>query len=289
MRTLVLGSQGQLGRDLIPRLPGEILAWTRSEIDLAHPASIRERLAAAAPDVVINCAAYNFVDRAEDEPEAAFQVNAHGVRALAIACRSLSIKLVHVSTDYVFGLDAARSAPWQESDAPGPVSVYGLSKLTGEYFVRMECPDHLIVRTCGLYGVWGSGGKGGNFIETMLKLAAQGKTIRVVNDQSCTPSATADVAHAISDLVANRATGLVHVTNSGSCTWYELAKAAFEMAGLKPDLIPITTAEFGAKARRPAYSVLDTSLAARLMGRPMRPWKVALADYLTARQSRTQS
>src|SRR5439155_20410681 len=134
------------------------------------------------------CAAYNFVDKAETEPEAAFAVNAWGVRELAKACTAAGTKLVHFSTDYVFGLDAGRAEPLTENDPPGPVSVYGLSKLAGEYVVRAALPNHLVIRTCGLYGVWGSGGKGTNFVETMLRLAAEGKRLPVVNDQRCTPS-----------------------------------------------------------------------------------------------------
>src|SRR5262249_48336234 len=144
---------------------------------------VRTTLSSLRPDVVVNCAAYNFVDKAEAEPNDAFAVNAAGVRNLALVCRDLDCLLVHFSTDYVFGLEADRRTPWAETDAPGPVSVYGLSKLTGEYLVRFICPRHFVVRTCGLYGVWGSGGKGGNFVETMLRVAGMGKPLRVVADQ----------------------------------------------------------------------------------------------------------
>src|SRR5262249_41359675 len=146
------------------------------------------------PDVVINCAAYNFVDKAESEPEAAFAVNAFGARDLARLCAQRECTLVHFSTDYVFGLDSNRTAPWREDDPPEPVSAYGTSKLTGEYFIRSICARHVVIRTCGLYGVSGSGGKGGNFVETMLRLAGQGKPLRVVADQHCTPTYTVDLA-----------------------------------------------------------------------------------------------
>ena len=173
-RYAVLGANGQLGRDLCPRLPGDVVALSRTgapTIDLTQPESLVRLFDGVRPDVVINCAAYNFVDRAESEPHEAFAVNAWGVRELARLCGLRDCLLVHFSTDYVFGLDATRRQPWTESDAPGPISVYGLSKLAGEYLVRMMCPRHLVLRTCGLYGVWGSGGKGGNFVETMLRLA----------------------------------------------------------------------------------------------------------------------
>src|SRR5262249_31308806 len=160
----VLGAAGQLGRDLCSRLPDEVVPLTRAEADLTQRGALRKLLSDLRPDVVINCAAYNFVDRAEDEPDAAFAVNAWAVRELAVACHELGVVLVHFSTDHVFGLDTARHTPYAEDDAPGPVSVYGLSKLSGEYLVRALCPRHIVVRTCGLYGAWGSGGKGGNFV-----------------------------------------------------------------------------------------------------------------------------
>ena len=162
MKIAVLGSQGQLGRDLGPRLSGEVIPLTRAEIDLAKPDTISTALLALRPELLVNCAAYNFVDQAEAEPDAAFAVNAWGVQALASACRDVNCKLVHFSTDYVFGLDASRTAPFTETDAPGPVNNYGISKLAGEYVVFAADPGNLVIRTCGLYGVWGSGGKGGN-------------------------------------------------------------------------------------------------------------------------------
>src|SRR5262249_8549339 len=178
-----------------------------------RPESLQEALLQVRPKVVVNCAAYNFVDKAESEPLAAFAVNAWGVRALAQICRDLDCSLVHFSTDYVFGLDTARGSPYRETDAPGPASVYGLSKLAGEYLVRFICPKHFVIRTCGLYGVWGSGGKGGNFVETMLRLAGQGKPLRVVADQQCTPSYTVDIASAAAALIQTERFGLYHLTN----------------------------------------------------------------------------
>jgi dTDP-4-dehydrorhamnose reductase len=287
MRYAVLGAAGQLGRDLCPRLPGEVIPLSRADgADLTRPEPLRTVLEAARPDVVVNCAAYNFVDRAEAEPEAAFAVNAWGVRELARLCDARDWLLVHYSTDYVFGLDAARRRPWTETDAPGPVSVYGLSKLAGEYLVRAACPRHLVIRTCGLYGVWGQGGKGGNFVETMLHLAGQGKPLRVVDDQVCTPSYTADVAeHTVALLAADRP-GLYHLTSAGACSWYEFAAAIFELVGLRPDLSPVSSAAYGAAARRPAYSVLDGAAVRGLGLAPPRPWREALAAYLDERGRR---
>jgi dTDP-4-dehydrorhamnose reductase len=286
MKIAVLGSQGQLGRDLCPRLPGQVVALTRADIDLTRPDTIAPALASLRPDVLVNCAAYNFVDKAETEPGAAFAANAWGARELARACGAAGCKLVHFSTDYVFGLDATRTEPFAEGDAPGPVSVYGLSKLAGEYLVRSALADHLVIRTCGLYGVWGSGGKGGNFVETMLRVAGQGKPLRVVADQRCTPSYTADMADATAGLIRAKATGLFHVTSGGSCSWYELAAEIFRLAGVRAELTPITSGQFGAPARRPPFSVLSNTKLASAGVKAPRVWTEALAAYLRERQQK---
>jgi dTDP-4-dehydrorhamnose reductase len=282
VKHVVLGAAGQLGRELCTRLPGEVVGLTRDRADLTRPEMLRSVLTEQRPHFVINCAAYNFVDRAESEPETAFAVNAWGVRALATICRQLACTLVHFSSDYVFGLESERATPYHETDPPGPVSVYGLSKLAGEYLVRAGCSRHIIIRTCGLYGVWGSGGKGGNFVETMLRLAGQGTPLRVVSDQICTPSYAPDVAEATVRLLATGGQGLYHLTNSGSCSWHEFAAAIFQLAGVKTALTAITSKEFGAAARRPAYCVLASRLP------PLRPWRDALASYLKERTTESQ-
>lgn len=285
MRIAVLGSAGQLGRDLLPRLSGEVLPLTRADMDLAVLETIAPRLNALRPDVLVNCAAYNLVDKAEDDPAPAFAVNANGVRHLTNVCEQLGIRLVHVSTDYVFGADITRTTPYVESDTPGPVSSYGLSKLHGEQAALAE-QNNLVIRTCGLYGVWGSGGKGGNFVETMLRLASQGRPLRVVADQRCTPTYTADLAEGMAKLIEQGTTGLIHLTNCGDCSWYEFAAAIFCTAGVTADLTPITSAEFGAKAPRPGYSVLGSSRTTET-GVQLRPWPKALAAYLTERSRRS--
>jgi dTDP-4-dehydrorhamnose reductase len=282
VRIAVLGAAGQLGRDLCPRLPVEVLPLTRTEVDLTHRETL-DHLRSLRPDVVINCAAYNLVDRAESEPAAAFAVNAWGVRDLAQVCRDHDCLLVHFSTDYVFGLYSQHQKPYRETDAPGPISVYGLSKLSGEYLVRSICPRHLVIRTSGLYGLWGAGGKGGNFVETMLHLAGQGRPLRVVNDQVCTPTFTQDLAEAVVRLVTPQCEGLFHLTNGGACTWHEFAQAIFAEISLAIDVEPITSAQFGAAARRPAYSVLGTEHDHAVLGIGFRPWRSALGDYLRQR------
>ncbi|HEX3146790.1 MAG TPA: dTDP-4-dehydrorhamnose reductase [Gemmataceae bacterium] len=279
---MVLGAPGQLGRDLCPRLRGEVVPLGRADVDLTDQDSLRARLTSVRPDVVINCAAYNFVDKAETEPLAAFAVNTWAVRGLAMICRDFDSTLVQFSSDYVFGL-AADENPLTENDPPGPVSVYGLSKLAGEFQVRSICPKHFVIRTCGLYGISGSGGKGSNFVETMLRLAAQGIPLQVVNDQRCTPSFTADVATATTRLIETTDYGLYHLTNGSDCSWFEVAAEIFRLTGTTANLTPITSAEFAAPARRPAYSVLSNEKL-RLAGvTPPRDWKEALAEYLQLR------
>jgi dTDP-4-dehydrorhamnose reductase len=276
MKYAVLGAAGQLGRDLCPLLEGEVVPLTRAEADLTRPETLRATLAKLRPNTVVNCAAYNFVDKAESEPEAAMAVNGWGIRSLAEVCRDLDCSLLHFSTDYVFGLDGGRHRPYGIQDAPGPLSVYGLSKLAGEYVVRAIVPRHFVVRTCGLYGLWGSGGKGGNFVETMLRLAGEGKPLRIVADQECTPSYTVDVAGAAVELLKTERYGLHHVVNSGSCSWFEFARTIFELEGVKPDLTAVTSAERKAAARRPGYSVLECQT-------PLRAWREALEAYLRQR------
>jgi dTDP-4-dehydrorhamnose reductase len=286
MRYAVLGAAGQLGRDLCPRLVGEVCALTRADVDLTRVESLRNLLGTLRPDVVINCAAYNYVDRAESDPPSAFAVNTWAVRDLAHICRDLNCSLVQFSTDYVFGLDDHRRVPYAETDPPGPVSVYGLSKLAGEYLVRALCPRHFVIRTCGLYGVWGSGGKGGNFVQTMLRLAAEGKPLRVVADQVCTPSYTADIAQATAALVQTGRYGLYHLTNAGTCSWHEFARTIFELAGVAAPVTAISSREYAAPARRPAYSVLGMEAYA-VLGLPLlRSWRDALAAYLEERRTR---
>jgi dTDP-4-dehydrorhamnose reductase len=283
---VVIGAGGQLARDLIPRLDGKVVGLARPEFDLTRLESIREKLSDHRPDVVFNCAAYNFVDRAEDEPDAAFAVNAWGVRHLAEICRDLDSVLVHYSTNYVFGLDDKRRTPYVETDSPGPISAYGMSKLAGEYFVRAACPKHFVIRTAGLFGLWGSGDKRTNFVELMLRLAREGKPIRVVNDQVCTPTSTIDLAQATLALLQTGQYGIYHLTNSGSCSWHEYARTILELAGVQASLAAVTSQEFGAPAPRPRYSVMVRK-AYQALGFPeLRSWREALIDYLRERSNR---
>jgi dTDP-4-dehydrorhamnose reductase len=205
------------------------------------------------------------------------------VHHLAKSCRDIGCRFVHFSSDYVFGAEPGRAQPYRENDAPGPISAYGVSKLTGEYLALNANPANLVIRTCGLYGLPGAGGKKGNFIDTMLRLAGEGKAIRVVDDQRCTPSYTVDVANATVALIAKQARGLFHVTNAGSCTWYELAHHVFEAANLKVNLTPIPTSEYPTPARRPAYSVLSLDSLASAGVETPRPWGEAVEAYIRSR------
>jgi dTDP-4-dehydrorhamnose reductase len=280
MKTAIVGARGQLGQDLCRALSGAVVTLDRPDVDLKRPETLAAALGAHRPDMVVNCAAYNFVDRAEDEPRETFAVNALGARDLAQACRDLDCALVHLSSDFVFGLDAQRRTPYTEMDAAGPLSVYGSSKLAGEHFVQAICPRHFVIRTCGLYGRHGQGGKGGNFVEAMLKRAAAGVPWKVVDDQECTPTATADLAAAIAALIGTDAYGLYHLTNAGSCNWFQFAQAILAEAGLADRVQPTTSAAYGAKARRPRYSVLDCSKYVGLGLPPMHDWRDALRNYL---------
>ncbi len=283
MTVAIIGAAGQLGRELCRLLGDRAVPLTHRDVELTNRASVEAALAPVSASIVINAAAFNFVDDAESRPADAFAVNALGVRELSTVCRNLGRALVHFSTDYVFGLDDERRDPYAETDCPGPVSVYAQSKLAGEYFVRSICPRHFVVRTCGLYGHRGSGGKGRNFVETMLRLAGERRQVRVVHDQTCTPTFTEDLAAATVQLVATDAFGLYHWTNGGGCSWHEFACEIFRRAGVEVECIPITSDEFGARARRPKYSVLSTEKWMRLgFGRP-RPWQDALQDYLDRR------
>jgi len=259
----------------------------RPEFDLTRPAPLRDKLLELRPQVVFNCAAYNFVDRAESESEAAFAVNAWGVRNLAAICREIDCVLVHYSTNYVFGLDDKRRTPYLETDNPGPISAYGAGKLAGEYFVRSMCPKHFVIRTAALFGLWGSGGKGTNFVQLMLRLAQEGKPIRVVNDQTVNPTSTVDLAQATIALLATDHFGLYHLTNSDSCSWHEYAQTILELSGVKANLSAVSSQEFGAPAPRPRYSVLANA-AYESLGLPrLRMWREALIDYLRNRTQRS--
>lgn len=282
MRIALFGAHGQLGTALSSCLTQELIPLGSSTVDVSNGAQVIPLLDEVMPDLVINASAYNFVDKAEDEPERAFAVNALGPRNLALWCGRRDRPLVHVSTDYVFGLDAARQSPWCETDLPGPLGAYAVSKLAGEAFVQCHAPRHYVLRTCGLYGAAQSAGKG-NFIKTMLRLGAERGAVSVVDDQWCTPTSALDLARAIRSLIETDRYGLYHATSSGATTWRRLAEEVFRQAGMSVEVRPITTAEYPTKARRPPYSVLATSKLAGVIGAPLPAWEESLAEYLLQR------
>jgi dTDP-4-dehydrorhamnose reductase len=248
------------------------------ELDIGDTAQVRECVARYCPQVAINTAAFHRVDDIEKDASLALQVNALAAQQLALICREADIALMYFSTDYVF--DGARHTPYVETDLPNPISAYGATKLAGELLIRSAWHKHYILRPCGLYGTAGAMGKGGNFVNTMLRLAREGKPIRVISDQVCTPTFTQDLAAQISMLIETSRYGTYHTTNDGGCSWYEFACEIFRLAGLAPLVTPITSEEFGAPARRPAYSVLENRALRDLGIDRMRDWHEALAEYV---------
>jgi dTDP-4-dehydrorhamnose reductase len=281
-RVAVIGSRGQLGTDVVAVLRAvgdyQIAALTREHIDVTDPASVHGALTAARPAVVVNCAAFVRVDECEERPEEAFRVNALGAGYVARTCAELGARCVHVSTDYVFS--GAKAQPYTEEDAPSPVNVYGASKLAGEHLVRQRRADALIVRVAGTFGTAGASGKGGNFVETILRQAKGGEVLRVVNDVRISPTYSADAAAAMERLIRTGITGVVHVTNAGTCTWYDFARTILELTGMTATLVPVASSEYPMKARRPANSALTTVRLVGEGGPPLRRWDDALRAYL---------
>jgi len=287
MNIVVTGAYGQLGGELCRQLGGDGIPLDIDTLDITDGPRVVKRLLEIEPDAVINCAAYTQVDRAEDQPEACHAVNATAVEHLARACGRLDCPLVQISTDYVFNGRVNRSVPFFESDATSPQGVYARTKLAGESAAARH-PKHLVVRTCGLYAR-PSDRRASNFVATMLHLANSRTELRIVDDQHYTPSYVPHVARAVLFLVGyaggqSAPWGIYHVTNRGATTPYEFAGELFRQAGIEIALRPIGTAEYGAAAPRPAYSVLDTTAYHALGGPDMPDWKAALAEYSAERK-----
>lgn len=282
MRIAVTGAAGQLGAELCRQLGDAAIPLNHEALDLAHGPGIITTLADLHPDVVINCAAYTQVDRAEEEPDLCRKINAAAVENLASACKVSGSLLVQISTDYVFGEPPARRRPWCENDSPSPQGVYARSKLAGER-AAARCPRHLIVRTCGLYAR-PTDARAAHFVKTMLRLGGSRPEVRVVADQHCTPTYVPHLARGILWLAGHTSghpapSGIYHVTNTGHTTWHAFAVEIFRQAGMSVKVQAISTAEYGAKAARPPYSVLDTSRYHMLGGPPMPDWRAALVEY----------
>lgn len=282
-RVAVIGASGQLGSDLTEALRQsgfECLTPSRVELDVCDHPRAASVLQSLRPAVVVNLAAFHKVEACEADPDRALAVNGLAVNNLAEVADDLNARLVHISTDYVFGGD--QLTPYHEGSLPQPRQVYGTSKLTGELFVRQHSPRHLVIRTSGLFGARGSSDKGGNFVETMLERGRRG-AVRVVTDQVLSPTNTRDLSGTIVRLIQADVRGLIHVTNAGSCSWYGFAREIFALRGWPVEVIPIATDATPSAVVRPRYSVLDNKRLRDEGFGLLRPWQEALGAYLGQR------
>ncbi|HVX67861.1 MAG TPA: dTDP-4-dehydrorhamnose reductase [Bryobacteraceae bacterium] len=283
-RAVVFGNLGQLGVELTAELVRrgyEVTGSDRTQIDITNREQVEHHLAAIDPQVVFNAAAHNQVDVAEEDPDAAFQVNALAVRNVALACRQVNARLVHYSTDYVF--DGRAGRPYTEQDTPHPLGAYAVSKLAGELYAQAYLEAPLILRTSGVFGPGGLHTARGNFIELMLRLAAGGKPIRVVEDHIASPTYAPALAARSVDLVDRGETGLFHVGGGAPVSWFEFAKLIFKVAGLTPELRPTNEREYRTAARRPRFSALANARMDSLGLEPMPALDWCVKDYFARR------
>lgn len=279
MKVAVIGADGQLGSDLVKVLEGhKVFPLYYPDFDITKSESVKKTISQLDIEIVINTAAFHRVDECEESPTKAFEVNSIAVGELTLICKELDLVLVHFSTDYVF--DGKKGTPYSEEDAPHPLNVYGASKLAGEYFIRNTLQKYFLIRTCGLYGEAGCWGKGSNFVDTVISLEKKGEPLRIVNDQTITPTSTAELALKIEELIQTPHYGLFHLTNEGQCTWFEFAEAIFSLIGRKPSLLPVDSLSYGAQAVRPPFSVLENKKAKKVGLSDFSHWKDALKLYL---------
>ncbi len=284
-RVVVLGSGGQLGLELVQQLRGrgyEVTGWEKGEVDITDAALTERKIAVVDPKLVINSAAYNQVDVAEREPLAAFQVNALAVRSLAVACRQVDARLVHFSTDYVF--DGRAGRPYTEEDRPHPMGAYAVSKYAGELYAQAYLEHPLIVRTSGVFGPGGLHTARGNFIELMLRMAASGQPIRVVEDHVASPTFAPELARRTIDLAERDEAGVFHVGGGTPISWFDYARMIFNVAGINAELQAINEREYRTLARRPRYSALSNARMEAVGLEPMPPLRAALQEYFRMRQ-----
>jgi len=275
VRLLVVGADGQLGSDVVRLLSPtvEVIARVMDELDVTDRAALQREVEATRPDVVVNCAAYTAVDRAETEQDAAYRVNVLGARNVAQAAERCGARVVYFSTDYVF--DGAASEPYDEDAPTGPLSVYGRTKLLGEQATRESNPDHLILRLAWLYGSTGH-----NFVRTVLRLAHEKDQLRIVDDQVGSPTFTEDVVHQLWTVIEEGCSGTYHCVNTGQASWYAFATHIVRRLGLSIPVVPIQTVDYPSPARRPAFSVLADYKFDLEQLNSMRPWEDALDDCL---------
>ena len=285
-RAAVFGAAGQLGIELVRELKERnysVTGWDRSQVDITDSSAVENALASFEPELVFNCAAYNQVDVAEQEPQAAFLVNALAVRNLALACRQVDARLVHYSTDYVF--DGFARHPYVEDDPTHPLGAYAVSKLAGELYAQAYLDRALVVRTSGVFGPGGLHTARGNFVELMLRLAGRGQPIRVVEDHVASPAFAPLLAARTLDLVDRAQTGIFHVGGGTPISWFQFARLIFEAAHLEPVLLATNEREYRTPARRPKYSALSNAKMERVGLAPMPPLREALDLYFAKRQA----
>jgi dTDP-4-dehydrorhamnose reductase len=285
-RAAVFGAAGQLGIELVRELKERkysVIGWDRSQVDITDPTAVESALASYEADLVFNCAAYNQVDVAEKEPQAAFLVNALAVRNLALACRQMDLRLIHFSTDYVF--DGFARHPYAEDDETHPLGAYAVSKLAGELYARAYLEHALVVRTSGVFGPGGLHTARGNFVELMLRLASGGQPIRVVEDHVASPTFAPLLAARTLDLVERNESGIFHVGGGVPVSWFQFARTIFEVAGLEPMLLATNEREYRTPARRPKYSALSNAKMERVGVAPMPPLHEAVELYFAQRKT----
>lgn len=277
MKILVTGSRGMLAHDLLPALreTHDVIGLPREDLNITLIDHVYKAVKSAAPDAIINCAAYTQVDRAEEERERAFLVNGIGIQNLALVCRDNNIPLLHISTDYVF--DGSKRVPYTPFDNTQPINTYGESKLAGEKFMEWILDRFYIIRTSWLYGRGGN-----NFVSTVIRLARERGELRIVMDQKGSPTSTLSLARAIKRLLMTGAYGIYHVTDEtgGGISWYDFAQEIVRRAGLAAVVLPTTSEEFPRPARRPTYTVLDTWTFSTVTNVIPEDWRKALAEYL---------
>ncbi|MGH9717536.1 MAG: dTDP-4-dehydrorhamnose reductase [Candidatus Acidiferrales bacterium] len=283
MKIAVVGANGQLGHDVTAAFAAngdEVFPVTHADVELSDFSAVDAIMKKSQPQIVVNTAAMHHVDNCERDPDRAFAVNALGARNLSLAAREADATVMHVSTDYVF--DGTKGKPYEESDAPRPLNVYGNTKLSGEYFVRSTIEKHFVLRTSAIYGKNPCRAKGGlNFIELMLKLGRERGTVRVVNNEFVTPTSTAELARQMVTLSRSKVYGLYHATADGSCSWYEFAREIFALANVDVKLEAAGPNEFPAKVARPLYSVLENQRLKSHGLSVFHPWQDGLREYLS--------
>jgi dTDP-4-dehydrorhamnose reductase len=278
MKIIVTGSRGMLGTDMMQMLPSkhEVLGCDLHNCNILDYDALEQFVLAYHPEIVIHAAAYTNVDQAETDQEVALKLNETGTRYVANATKNSHAKLVYISTDYVF--DGTKGSPYTEEDPPHPLGVYGKTKLRGEQQVQQIFgdQDYLIIRTSWLYGRHGE-----NFVQTILRCARKQKMLRIVNDQTGSPTYTKDLVRGIMTLLEQNMSGIMHLANTGYCTWYEFGKTILELSQMSYVAVePISAAELQRPAPRPAFSVLDISKFVALTGEKIRHWKQGLQEYL---------